>query len=346
MERETTPNAMTTQKKSNQPGKKGLLRAAQLMVLCLLAHATTTFGLSFNIPLASLTNNNPSGCPNYSPSFGGLVDKNFGPTSVVDTSLDTININPNLVDMSLNPVTPGHVSHVDVHTLIPKRPDLRWFANGCCWWGEGPSHHVDNGTTNTTPAYAAAMVNDMASRGFNGMIFSWYGIGDQTDVVAKNVKQYLATNTVVTNFTFTIMVVCGFFKGETDHGNLAANSNDFVNSIRYCETNYFNATNKFGQATYEKEQGHPLIMFFNALTSTVFTNNLQGTIAGIKNATSTNTYWVNENTSDITQPWCNMSYLWTQDHNGANTNWSGDPYNLVNVTNGSFQAIKNNPSKP
>jgi len=322
------------------------LRAVQLMILCLLAQATTVFGFSFNVPLITLTNHNTSACSNYSQNFGGLVSDNFGTTSVVDTSLDTININPNLVDESLNAVTPGHVSHVDVHKLIPNRPDLRWFANGCCWWGEGPSHHVDNGTTNTTPAYAAAMVNDMASRGFNGIIFSWYGIGDQTDVVAKNVSQYLATNTVVTNFTVTIMIVCGYFKGETDNGNINVNSNDFVNSIKYCVTNYFDVTNVAGGPCYEKDNGHPIVMFFNALTSTVFTNNLQATIAGMKAASDPNADWVNENTSDIGQSWCDMTYLWTQDHNGSNTNWmSSDPYNLINVTNGSFQTIKNNPNK-
>src|SRR5580698_1224974 len=214
MKMETKPDSTTTQTNLKRRKNNALLRAFQLLILFLLAQASTVLGLNFNVPLSTLTNHNTSACSNYSPKFGGLVSQNFGSTSWVDTNGDTININSNLMDMSLNPVTPGHVSHVDVHTLIPKRPDLRWFANGTCWWGEGPSHHVDNGTTNTTAAYAAAMVSDMESRGFNGMIFSWYGKGDQTDTVAKNVQQYLASAANTNkNFTFTIMIVFGYFNG-------------------------------------------------------------------------------------------------------------------------------------
>src|ERR1700744_1967721 len=217
------------QTKPGQRKRSVRFHAVQLMILCLLAQATTVFGLSFNVPLASLTNHNTSACANYGPQFGGLVSQNFGPTSVVDTRGDTININPNLGDMSLNAVTPGHVSHVDVHTLIPSRPDLRWFANGTCWWGEGPSHHVDNGTTNTTAAYAAAMVSDMESRGFNGIIFSWYGKGDQTDTVARNVQAYLASDANTNkNFTFTIMIVFGYFNGGDTVANVTTN-------IVYCQ---------------------------------------------------------------------------------------------------------------
>jgi hypothetical protein len=313
--------------KTNEPS-----RAFRWMLLCLLAQTTTAFGLNFNVTLASLTNHNTSACSNYSYYFGGNVALNFGPTSVVDTSGDTININSNLVDMSLNPVSPGHVSHVDVHTLIPNRPDLRWFANGTCWWGESLQHHVDNGTTNTTTAYAAAMVSDLESRGFNGLIFSWYGIGDQTDVVAQNVQKYLnSTSNTNANFTFTIMIVEGYFAG-------GSGSNNFVNSIHYCETNYFNDPH------YEKEQGHPLLMFFNVYPS--YITNLTE-VNGIKAATSANTYWVQEGTTYIGDSWVDMTYLWTQDHNVGNTNWEAtDPYNLINVTNGDFQTIKNNPHKP
>ena len=45
-------------------------------------------------------------------------------------------VDPTKMDESVDPITPGHVSHTDVHTLIPSRPDLRWFANGTCWLGK------------------------------------------------------------------------------------------------------------------------------------------------------------------------------------------------------------------
>lgn len=303
-----------------------MLRAFQLMILCLIAQATTVFGLDFNIPLFTLTNHNTSACSNYSPGFGGLVAQNFGSTSVVDTSGDTISINSNLVDMSLNPVTPGHVSHVDVHTLIPSRPDLRWFANGTCWWGEGPTHHIDNGTTNTTPAYAAAMVSDLESRGFNGLIFSWYGKGDQTDTVARNVQQYLASAANTNkNFTFIIMVVFNYFSGGDTVPNVESN-------ILYCQSQYFSDPH------YETENGQPLLMFFNVRSSSNFSESDMDTV---KAATSSNTLWVDENTTHISEPWVDMTYQWTDDYDQATTNElaGSTPYNLSTVTN-DFPTIK------
>ena len=311
--------------------RSGPLRASQLLILFLVAQVSTVLGLNFNVPLYSLTNHNTSACSNYSPQFGGLVSQNFGSTSVVDTSGDTININPNLVDMSLNPVTPGHVSHVDVHTLIPSRPDLRWFANGTCWWGEGPSHHVDNGTTNTTAAYAAAMVSDLESRGFNGLIFSWYGKGDQTDEVARNVQQYLASDANTNkNFTFIIMIVFNYFNGGDTVANVETN-------IVYCQNQYFSDPH------YEKESGHPLLMFFNVRSSSNFS---EADMDTVKAATSSNTLWVDENTTHITESWVDMTYQWTDGYDQANTNElsSSTPYNLSAVTN-DFSKIASYPGK-
>jgi hypothetical protein len=87
------------------------VRGCCVMVLCLLARATAAFGqLNFNIPLYSLTNHNTSAYSNYTENtYGG----NFGDSTWLDTNGDTMAIDPALVDESLNPVTPGHVSHVD-----------------------------------------------------------------------------------------------------------------------------------------------------------------------------------------------------------------------------------------
>src|SRR5579864_4197753 len=102
------------------------------IILFLLAHATAALGFTFNVPLISLTNHNTSAYSNYTfVNFGA----NFGPTSAVDTVGGYINIDSNKMDMSLNPVTPGHVSRMDVHALLPGHPNLRWFAHATPWFG-------------------------------------------------------------------------------------------------------------------------------------------------------------------------------------------------------------------
>jgi hypothetical protein len=178
----------------------GLLRASQWIILCLMAQATTVFGLSFNVTLVSLTNHNTSAYSNYTETTYGA---NFGTTSWINQNGQTMVIDPTQMDESLNPITPGHVSHTDVHTLIPSRPDLRWFAHTTCWFGS--SGHIDIGLTNNTTAYVAAMISDMESRGFNGLIMAWYGIGapDGTDAVAQKVKAYLAAAPTPTRISTT-----------------------------------------------------------------------------------------------------------------------------------------------
>src|SRR5579871_5895596 len=58
---------------------------------------------------------------------------NFGTATWIAQSGATMPVDPAVADLSLNPVTPGHVSNVDVHALVPSRPDLRWFAHSVPW---------------------------------------------------------------------------------------------------------------------------------------------------------------------------------------------------------------------
>jgi hypothetical protein len=295
------------------------------MILCLMAQATTVFGLSFNVTLASLTNHNTSAYSNYTQNTYGA---NFGTTSWINQNGTTMVIDPSKMDESLNPITPGHVSHTDVHTLIPSRPDLRWFANGTCWFGE--SAHISIGVNNNTTAYVAAMISDLESRGFNGLIFSWYGKGDQSDNVALKVQSFLASSSNTNkNFHFIIMAVFGNFHGGESVSNLQAN-------ITYCQNQYFSDPN------YEHDpvtNGHPILMFFDVRSSTYMS---AADMENIKAATDPNAIWVDEHTGHINEPWVNMTYQWTDDFpTGVN---ASDPFNLSAVTN-NFATIKAHPSQ-
>lgn len=298
------------------------------MVLYLLGRGTTFGQLNFDITLNSLTNHNTSAYSNYTEN---TFPANFGDTTVIDTDGDTMPINPALVDESLNPITPGHVSDVDVHTLIPSRPDLRWFANGTCWFGE--SSHIDIGLNNNTTNYAASMISDLESRGFNGLIFSWYGKGDQSDEVAQKVKAYLASSANTNkNFRYIIMVVFGDFKGGESLTNLEAN-------IEYCVTNYFS------DPDYETEpvtNGNPILMFFNVRSSEYMS---AADMITAKDATDPNAIWVDEYDGHITEPWVNMTFQWTDNYDQATTNgYSTNPFNLSAVTN-EYPTIEASPEK-
>src|ERR1039457_1138279 len=147
------------------PKSNASLRARRCIILYLMAQATTVFGLNFNVTLASLTNHNTSAYAAYNQANFAA---NFGTTTWINQNGTTMAVDPTQMDESLNPITPGHVSHTDVHTLIPNRPDLRWFANATPWFGSGS--HISIGLNNNTTSYVAAMITDMKNRGFNGVV--------------------------------------------------------------------------------------------------------------------------------------------------------------------------------
>ncbi len=82
---------LTLQTEPEQRKRNGLLRASHLMTLCLMIHATTLFGLSFNVTLASLTNHNTSAYSNYTENTYGA---NFGTTSWINQNGTTMVIDP------------------------------------------------------------------------------------------------------------------------------------------------------------------------------------------------------------------------------------------------------------
>jgi len=312
------------------------------MILCLLVLAPAVFGqLSFNVTIASLTNNNTSAFTNYNKSTYGA---NFSGSTIVTPNGNTLPIDANLMDDSLNPVSPGNVSHVSVHNLISSNPKLRWFANSLGWFGDGESGHKKIGVDSTNYSYAVAMVNDLAARGFDGVIYSWYGwyngVSDNTDILANNVKKYLQTGACTNKeFHYILMPVFGYFKGQpSGTTNLPA----FESSLHYAETNYFTDTNYENYQDYTvnpiSTTTNPIIMFFGVRAGDGSGFN-EGDMeaAHTMDAVMSESVWVQEVTGSgggyATEPWADQSYSWTDDWSSG-TNGSGfftDPFNQAQV---------------
>jgi hypothetical protein len=277
-------------------------------------------GLAFNVALASLTNHNTSAYPAYNEyNFAA----NFGTTSWINQNGATVTIDPARMDESLNPITPGHVSKTDVHSLIPSRPDLRWFAHATPWFGT--SSHINIGLTNNSASYVAAMITDMKNRGFNGVVIDWYGSTDGTDGVTQKIKSYLAG---LANNTFTyIVMVDGGVKGGTGTSNLQA-------QIKYCQTRYFNDPN------YEHEpltNGLPILMFFGVRSAIG-----EISMAALKSSTGGKMVWVEQGTGYLSEGWEDECFEWTDSFStGVN---ASDPFNLDAVTS-DYPAIKSSGKK-
>jgi len=300
--------------------KKTLLHAMKALTLGLIFQSSAMFGLDYNVTLSSLTAHNTSAYFAYNETNFGA---NFGTTTWINQNGQTMPVDPTQADESLNPVTPGHVSNMDVHTLVPSRPDLRWFAHATPWFGT--SSHIKIGLTNNTTAYVAAMITDMKNRGFNGVIIDWYGMTDGTDGVVQKIKSYLAG---LPNNTFTyIIMVDGGIKGGTGLPNLETN-------INYCKAQYFSDPN------YEHEPlatGQPILMFFGVRNAIG-----QANMNTVKSDTGGNMVWVEQGTGYLGETWEDECFLWTDEYDHG-VNYS-DPFNLSSVTN-KYVTIKNSGKK-
>jgi len=277
---------------------------------------TATCDDTATIPIAGLTAHNTSASPTYDRTHFGA---NFGPSTWITQAGATMPVDPDRFDMSLNPVTPGHVSAVDVHTLIPSRPDLKWFAHVVPWFHTpGGVNHIDIGVQSADADYVAAMLADMRRRGFDGLVINWYGKDSYTDQVTKLIQQQLAA-TPDNHFTFILML---------DKGIAGLSATVLQQQIEYCKTKYFSDPN------YEHEGAKPIVMFFG-VTAVVG----DAGMAQVKAATG-NAVWVTQGANALASSWVDQAFDWAHVwHDGVSAT---DPYNLGGVR-GFYNAVKTSP---
>jgi hypothetical protein len=280
----------------------------------------TAGGVS-NIPLSCLMGHNTSAFPAYDQSH---FSANFGTESWVSQGGATIPVDPAVEDLSLNPVTPGHVSQMDVHTLIPSRPDLRWFAHVTPWFRRGKcGSHIDIGLDNDSMADVRAMITDMQARGFDGLIVDWYGKNSYENKVTLLIQDYLAqyrASNPNRRFTFAIMMDVGIPGIIADAGASSSPQAVLETEIQYCQSQYFN------DPSYELEQGKPILMFFG-----VDSRLGSPAMAAAKANTGGAMVWVAQGPSALSESWADQCFDWTHDvHDGVSPS---DPYNLAAVEN-------------
>lgn len=264
------------------------------------------------VPIDSLVGHNTSASPTYDQAHFAA---NFGTTSWISQAGATVTIDPARMDRSMNPVTPGHVSNVDVHTLVPGRPDLRWFAHVTPWFG-GASH-IDIGLDNNTDAYAAAMLQDVKRRGFDGIVVDWYGQGGEEDQATLEMQAYLHAHPEL-GLKLIVML---------DKGIPNLSQSVLIANLHYLEGQYLH------DSIYEQEGGKPIVMFFGvtaALGSSV--------MASVKASDGSNEVWVMEGAGSLSQSFADQVFDWANIYTDGIH--AADPYNL-----GGFSSFYTNVSQ-
>ena len=118
------------------------------------------------------------------------------------------------------------------------------------WFGQ--SNHMNIGYSSTDPAQIKRQVEDMISRGINGVIIAWYGPNNAIDQ-ATQVLMAEAENHP--GFTFAIMIDHGAIEWDSCSG--CTSQQALTAQMQYLEQTYFHSP------AYMTEQGLPVVTNFD-----------------------------------------------------------------------------------
>jgi PKD repeat protein len=142
---------------------------------------------------------------------------------------------------------------VDTHTLLYPGATTKIYTNIMYWFG--PSNHIQVGYNSTDPAQVQKQVDDHVSRGIDGTIVDWYGIGHTFDDTGTQLMMRYAETLPGTPFTFAIM---------EDKGALLSCSRTIgcdLNKQLIADLTYVYNTYQ-GSPAYMKFNGQPVVFFF------------------------------------------------------------------------------------
>jgi hypothetical protein len=145
----------------------------------------------------------------------------------------------------------GNISKVDVHSLLYSGTTTKVYAHLMLWFGPG-SGHMNVGYSSTDPEQVNNQINDMVSRGIDGVIIDWYGPNNSIDQATQLVMAAAQNHP---GFTFAIMIDAGAMGGNSCRG--CSPQQVLLNLLQYVEHTYFSSP------AYMTRQGRPVVTNFD-----------------------------------------------------------------------------------
>ena len=185
----------------------------------------------------------------------------------------------------------GNVSKVDVHSLLYPGADTKIYAHLLLWFGG--SNHMNVGYSSTDAAQVHRQIEDMVSRGIDGVIIDWYGPNNGIDQATKLVMAEAETHP---GFTFAIMIDQGAIQWDSCSG--CSPQDALINQLQYIEQTYFPSP------SYMTQQGRPVVTNFNIDQSYSVDWN------AVNAALSTQPLFIFQNNDGFTHTLSDGSYSW------------------------------------
>jgi hypothetical protein len=181
--------------------------------------------------------------------FGDVLTIRPTTTLQAQTANNTSAAN-SFVSQSNGNIGASNVSKVSVRSLLSANSAAPIYAHLMLWFGE--ASHMDVGYNSTDPEQVHSQIEDMISRGIDGVIIDWYGPGDQTD---RGTELVMKEAELHPGFTFAIMVDKGAIEWHSCSGCNAQEA--LTADLQYVERHYF------ASPAYLKRNGQPVITNFD-----------------------------------------------------------------------------------
>ena len=185
----------------------------------------------------------------------------------------------------------GNISKVDIRSLLYPGATTKVYAHLMVWFGE--SNHMDVGYSSTDPNQVKNQIDDMISRGINGVLIDWYGPNNSKDQATQLV---MAEAEKHPGFTFAIIVDNGAIGDYSCNG--CSPQQALTDLLQYVEQTYFPSP------AYMTRQGQPVVTNFDIdLHYTIDWN-------AVNAALSTHPLFLFQNSSGFTHALSGGSFSW------------------------------------
>jgi len=184
-------------------------------------------------------------------------------------------------------IPPGNVSKVSFRELLYPGASTRIYVHVMPWWGE--SSHINVGYDSADPSQVKRQINDMISRGIDGLVLDWYGPQSTHEnnaliAIMNEAQQH-------SGFEFAACEDSGALKGAPD-----------VTAKLISDVNYIYST--FEQSpNYMRRNGSPVIFLFGEESLSINWTQVAAKIQG-------SPVFIWRNNVGFTQPQSAGSFSW------------------------------------
>lgn len=147
-------------------------------------------------------------------------------------------------------IAPGNVSKEPIRGLLGNWFTGKIFCHMMGWWGKS-GHITTVGYDSRNAATVQAILEDMDSRGFDGMTLAWYGQGEHSDQAFAMWKTKVEAYATNPDFTFCLRPNKDLMAKGTGTAEANLQSHLVYAAAQYC-----------GSSRYYKVAGRPVMFFF------------------------------------------------------------------------------------